>query len=444
MERNKDNRKKLEVNPMYIEISSLHVSDNRLSVKLNFSEDIGKYFLMDYFVAEYDEKIENVDKSILSIPILSTVITIAWAAGADVYMECLDKTYLDALGKVEAVFREWFPQFSFSTKIYVRNIVSNEFNNKRYALLFSGGLDSLTSYIRNKEKRPTLISIWGADNASPEYKKEESWSKFRNKLLSFANQEEVDIRFIKTNTGELINDKLLTEEYGEFEGEWWEIVSHGLIYTGLSAPVTANGIETLLMASSYTNEYKKPNGSHVFVYADMSWGRGTKVVYDSHDLTRQGKIRSLLSGNSQYYPYVSVCQIHRESNCGFCEKCWRTITGLVLEDVDPQKCNFDIKNGIFGLIKGYFSNRLLNLEDKQVLFWQDIQRHIPDNLDEDKLYSSRDFFEWFKKFDLSKYKYRDGNKSRFLRLYYLTKYDPIHSFRLILRYILMKLKNSKR
>lgn len=430
-------------NNAYIKIDNVEASNNKLIVHLDFSEDVGRYFLKDYFVAEYDKKIENVDKSILSIPALSTVITIAWATGADVYMECLDKTYLEALDRVEAVFREWFPQFSFSTKMHVRNIRSNEFNNKRYAMLFSGGLDSLTSYIRNREKRPTLISVWGADNASPEYKKEVLWSKFRNKLLGFANQEEVDIHFIKTNTGELINDKLLTQEYGEFEGEWWEVVSHGLIYTGLSAPLTTDGIGTILVASSFPQGYRKPHGSHVFLYADVGWG-DTKVVYDSPDLTRQGKIGYILKGNPQYYPYVRVCQTYREHNCGFCEKCWRTITGLVLEDVDPRKCNFDIKDGVFDLIRGYFSNHLLSLESNGVLFWQDIQRHIPDKVDEDKLYNPKDFFEGFKKFDLSKYECQSGNKSRLLRLYYLTKYSPIYSLKAVLKYILLKFKNPKR
>lgn len=30
-------------------------------------------------------------------------------------------------------------------------------------LLFSGGVDSLASYIRHREKKPNLIMIWGAD-----------------------------------------------------------------------------------------------------------------------------------------------------------------------------------------------------------------------------------------------------------------------------------------
>ena len=150
----KDKKIKQTMKTTHIKIVDMHVSGNKLVFKLNISKDISKYFLTDHFVAEYDKKIDDVDKSILSIPVLSTVVTVAWATGADIYIEYLDKTYLDALDRVEAVFRRWFPQFSFSTRIHVENIISNKFNNEKYGLLFSSGLDSLTSYVRNKEKNP--------------------------------------------------------------------------------------------------------------------------------------------------------------------------------------------------------------------------------------------------------------------------------------------------
>ena len=86
----------------------------------------------------------NVDKSILYIPIVSSIITVAWAVGADIYIKELDKTYLNSLSKIKLVFEKWYPQFSFSTNIYAENFVSNQFNGERYGLLFSGGVDSQT------------------------------------------------------------------------------------------------------------------------------------------------------------------------------------------------------------------------------------------------------------------------------------------------------------
>ena len=70
----------------------------------------------------------NVDKGILYVPIVSNIITAAWAVGADIYVEELDKTYLNSLNKIKGVFGKWYPQFSFSTNIYVERISSNQFN----------------------------------------------------------------------------------------------------------------------------------------------------------------------------------------------------------------------------------------------------------------------------------------------------------------------------
>jgi len=114
--------------PKYIKVTEPDVTDNKLSIKIVCSENIKKYFLTDYFFVEYDQDVTNVDKSILSVPIVSNIITVAWAVGADIYVEELDKTYLDSLSKIKPVFKEWYPQFSFSTNIYVENIVSNQFN----------------------------------------------------------------------------------------------------------------------------------------------------------------------------------------------------------------------------------------------------------------------------------------------------------------------------
>jgi len=425
----------------YIKITDLKALNNRLTVNLDFSENISRYFTTNCFLAEYDKNIESVDKSILSIPPLSTVITVAWATGADIYVEYLDKTYLNSLNKVESVFKTWFPQFLFSTKIHVGNIVSNKFNNEEYALLFSGGIDSLCSYIRNKEKKPTLISIWGADIPTYEY---DFWNKIKGRLVDFAKREKVDIHFIKTNARELINNGLIGKEYGEIEGGWWETVSHGLVLTGITAPLQE--FKFLFIASAFDNEYKNPHGSHFFNFVNAGWA-DTKIVYDSSDLTRQEKIKFILRGNPQYHAYLKVCHSQfRDYNCGTCEKCLRTITGLVLEDIDPTNCSFHIKNGVFNLIKGYFSRHLFNLERNQILFWQDIQNNIPNNIDDDKMYNSKEFFEWFKGFDLSSYEYKGNNKlSQLLGIYYLTKYKGIsYTAKRVSKYILRRLRLMKR
>jgi len=115
----------------YIKMEELKVIKNRLLLfKLSYSKNVKKYFLNDLFYAEYDEDIRNASKSILQVLFVSNLINVAWAIDADIHVE---------------------------------KVVSNSFSDKGYGLLFSGRIDSATSYIRHKNKKPNLIKVWGAD-----------------------------------------------------------------------------------------------------------------------------------------------------------------------------------------------------------------------------------------------------------------------------------------
>lgn len=385
-------------------------------------------------MVEYDKNIEDVDNSILSIPPLATVITIAWATGADVYLETIDNVFLNSLMKVESIFKDWFPQFEFSTKIHVKNIVSNKIDNSDFALFFTGGVDSLSSYIRNKENIPSLVYIWGADIPLNEYK---FWKKVKNQLTNFAKNENIQINLIKTNAREIVDNELLGKEYGNIEGGWWQTVSFGLVLTGLTAPLQNFG--TLLMASSF-EEFERRDGSHFLKFVDLSWA-DVKVKLDG-DLNRHDKIKYDLKNNSEYYPYLRVCwRQYEDFNCGVCEKCLRTIVGLILEDIDPKDCKFEAKEDVLDLIRNYFENNLFDLEYAQLLFWQEIQDNIPNKLNTN-LYNSNEFFEWFKDYNLKEYEYKgNGKVTSFLQLYYLARYyGTMHTTKRIFSILVTKVK----
>jgi hypothetical protein len=106
------------------------------------------------------------------------------------------------------------------------------------------------------------------------------------------------------------------------------------------------------------------------------------------------------------------------SNCGRCEKCLRTITELVLEGIDPNKCGFkNVNRKTFNHIKESFVTkrffaRKWFVETRgdsiqktlELQLWQQVQKHIPEITQmENSLYDSAEFFEWFKGFDLSNY-----------------------------------------
>jgi len=80
----------------YIEIKEPKIFKNRLLLsRLSYPREIKKYFSSNLFYVKYDKDIHNVNTSILQIPVISNVITLAWAIGADIYVKELDRTYLE-------------------------------------------------------------------------------------------------------------------------------------------------------------------------------------------------------------------------------------------------------------------------------------------------------------------------------------------------------------
>lgn len=384
----------------YIRIEEPRILKNRLLLsKISCSGNIEKYFQQKFFRVEYDSDIQSVSTSILQIPVFSNLITVAWAVGADVHVRELDRSYLESLNKIKLVLKKWYPRLPFSTHIYVEKTVSNKFSNQKYGLLFSGGVDSTTSYIRQK-KKPNLMMVWGADIPLAE---KGFWRKVKNRYKDFAKQENVEIDFIKTNLHEFIDEGPLNVDFGRYlTGSWWGSIHHGIGILGLCAPVTViKHIGTLLIASS-TNIYPKvyPWGSHWVTDNKLSWA-DAKIVHDGYKLNRQEKIRRTLKNhikNTGRYPLLRVCYSQfRDFNCSKCEKCCRTITGLILENIDPNKCGFSIESNFFDFLKA----NLLKGEfiEYPGLPWYNIQRQASETVNQN-LYNSKEFFKWFRHFDI--------------------------------------------
>ena len=132
-------------------VANVEASDNLLRVHFKCSGELRKFFKKNVFVAKYDTSIEDVPESFLVIPFLGTVCPIAWAGGADVYVKTVDENFLHALGVVKKTFQKFYPEVGFGGSIHADNIVTPDVGvRSKSMMLFSGGADSLTTYIRHR------------------------------------------------------------------------------------------------------------------------------------------------------------------------------------------------------------------------------------------------------------------------------------------------------
>ena len=402
---------------MMIEVADVGMSCNKLQFRLRYSKPLRKYFLNDTFFVEYDSHIDlgNVDESILVIPIVSMIVPIAWAVGADVRLRKLDQTYLQSLNKIKDIFRAFYPSFSFSSSLEIEDLVLNQSGGDRTGLLFSGGVDCTTSYVRHRDEKPDLISIWGTDHRLHE---EARWNRLRSGIRWLANRDGVTALEVKTDIS-CINMLLLGYEFGF---SWYSEVAHGLMLLGLCAPVTvARTIGSLLIAASfYEGEETRPWGSLPSTDNNVSWANVT-VSHDGYELSRQQKLKYVSNIEPERFSHLWVCQIDPRANCVNCEKCFRTITGLALEGIDPRNCNFNIDMKVFARIKDLLLSGKMPVASSERDEWIDIQRHIPGKI-EDDICGSREFFTWFRQFDLSK---QTGSKIKVSLWHYRLEFSRI-------------------
>lgn len=155
-------------------ITSVEATNNRLRVHFDCTGQIKRFFKKNLFFSEYDTSIEEIPDAILVIPFLATSCPIVWANQAEIYVETVDETFLHALKNIRKVLQNFYPRVRFYGDIHVDNIVKPHVDvHSTSMMLFSGGVDSLTTFIRHRTENPTLVCVHGAD---VDFDNDEAWN----------------------------------------------------------------------------------------------------------------------------------------------------------------------------------------------------------------------------------------------------------------------------
>jgi hypothetical protein len=385
-----------------LSITSVEAVNNRLTVKFSCSGALEKFFKKNVFLVEYDVSIEDIPEAILIIPFLGTVCPIAWVTKADVYVETIDETYLHALPKVKRTFQRFYPKMRFSGEIHAKNIVKPDVTlHSKRMMLFSGGLDSVVTYIRHKNEKPILTSIHGADVPLGN---RDAWSQLVESLKAFSDNTGSRLRPIRSNFKSMLNELVLDVCYNRYVPDsWYYGVGHGLALLSLCAPIAfKEKVGKLYIASSQTKDDTSPLGSHPDIDNNVEW-TGTKVVHDGYELNRQEKIKVLADyiKTTGHKVYIRSCwELDRGDNCSRCEKCSRTIVGLLLEDIDPNECGYVVNADTFSWIKQNLMKGKWYVRDAPFYKWWIIQCRA--KLKHDLQYSdAEELFVWLRNANLA-------------------------------------------
>ncbi|MYL35265.1 hypothetical protein GLW08_16190 [Pontibacillus yanchengensis] len=344
----------------WIKISKVELVTNyKVRCKFEVSKDL-KTMIQEDFFAEYDSSIENVPKSILVIPALSNISTIAWVLKANVYLDELDSNFYNSLQTIKRSFQKLYPNIDFIGEIYPKYLKDNKgYSRKNSALLFSGGVDSTVTYINHRRENPLLITGWGPDMNLTKHKE---WKEVQNFMIRFGKKNQLQNCFVKTNMSEFFRRLPLTKIINRKSSKmlyWYPHIQHGLALLGLCAPISfSKGLEKIYIASSNSSEFPIPYGSHPTIENNTHWGE-TKCIYDGFDYERQDKIRLIKDYifTKDKDLQIRVCFISPGgNNCSRCTKCKDTIIGLVLEGINPNNHGFTVNEQTFQSTIDSFEN----------------------------------------------------------------------------------------
>lgn len=377
-----------------------------------------KYFQDTTFYAEYDKDVSVAPLSILNIPALSSIIHFAWAIGCNVKVCEIDETYLNGLRTAARIYKnnQGLTELgmgrkvcgkAFSTKITADKIVNNNditSDFREFGLLFSGGADSTASYLAHKHTNPKLLMIWGADVPL-------DWQNFWMRVVNYYKGLDYPILTINTNS-DLIYKSNARDRLGVklIEG-YRPTFSYCINILGVAAPLTfVERIGKLMISSTYpSREYGDPTKLFTQHCGDfitdqhMRWS-DMKTFCVEHEYTTTEKIKHFVKPyleNNDFLLLRSCGNLERlkkvkdtKFNCCVCDKCQRVIGMLIVNDIDPHKCGFDITHTAFEQMKQDIIKKKWNYK-YQVYHWTEIKEYIPKKIIGDYA-GSRAFLEWLR------------------------------------------------
>jgi len=133
------------------------------------------------------------------------------------------------------------------------------------------------------------------------------------------------------------------------------------------------------ISSTFNSEFQQSWGTHPEIDDQVRWA-STQVVHEGLNLTRQQKLgviaRHVYGANPPVL--IRVCW-GRSTNCGRCEKCIRTIIGLLLTGLDPNDHGFKFRAADLAEIRRRLETGSLGLRPLHKGFWLEIQEQARQN-----------------------------------------------------------------
>ena len=367
-------------------IDAVEISARRIVFKYSVQGDWKKYFNADAeFFIEYSEDISQTPKDIAVIPFLCNVLPIAWVFDAEIVVDELDYDFYEHLPKIKQAYVEMYPRMKFGGKLTVGTLVRHDYEvGNETAAFFSGGADSFDTLIAHAEEHPALITLFGSDVKLTDT---EGWKLVNRHALDTAKQFQCKNLFITSAFRTFLKEGALHKFVVPLANDgWWHGFQHGIGIISHAAPYAyLHKLKTIYIASSFSHKYKFTCASDPTIDNHVRIGKCV-TIHDGYDFSRQDKIRRIcdFKRRTGLPIQLRVCwQSSGGQNCCACEKCYRTICGILAEGENPTDFGFpsySLEKLRQDFQRPEFSSKVIGNGNPR---WKEIQnrfREHPDNL----------------------------------------------------------------
>lgn len=354
-------------------------------------------------------------------PFLLNVAPIVWASGLEARVGAMDASLAASLQELRGLFStELYPGLAWSGSISADSLVPAPPPTQpgEVGVLFSGGLDSVSTAMRHLAERQRLLTIRGADVSNED---EAGWSYVVDHVNEFASEYGQSVSLVSSNLRGFYDNLRLSRLHPSIS-DWWSNVQHGMGLIGVVAPLLASlGIDKVYIAASHTATFRVPWGSSPTIDEALRFAN-LRVVHDGYDLTRQGKLRGVLevaAAQEIVVPRLRVCYANPDgggSNCGKCEKCLRTVAGAVVEGGDLARLGFPKPPAEYAaLMARKFRRHTMPANENVAWMWGDIKSRAAERLTarrESLPAATRELSIWLTGFDFDAYARRYAKVKR--------------------------------
>lgn len=410
-----------------INIQTVTRINNIVTVTFDTDKSLDCYFNYKKFIYSLPSN-DYVPESILVIPFVCNILPLLWIKNAKLIVNEIDKSFLYSIDEFKKGYIKMYPKLKFDGTIHTHKIIENNYQAEKNVVLFSGGIDAICTVLRHKNENLKLLTLWGsADYPIHDTK---GWEIHWSNIQFNSRQLNHPCEYIKSNFcdfiplwGEELNKLASIEDEG-----WWHGFQHGIGIIGHAAPYAyINKINNVYIASSF-DESRKPYkcASDPSIDNFVKFG-STNVIHDGYEWNRQEKIKFIAQeiNKNKLKLDIHVClKQYQLKNCCCCEKCYRTILGLLAENLNPSSYGFELQPHNITNIINDITYKIFLGKDK-IIVYQQIQKRVLEN---EKNISNTQLVKWMKTVDFTNINNNYPKRLKILKYKIKNKLRPTYRF----------------